>query len=273
MPRADDLPRCPAVPTSRGADRVTTDYRISLITPLFGGGVEAGAPDSSLPIRGTAIRGQLAFWWRATRGAGYATYDELFVRHGEIWVTTSRASQVEVTVTECKATTAVPCASYQRGKGEKGRLSWDPRFAAPLPYALFPFQGEPPEKGDTAPRTALAMQLLQEAMADGGVGGKTRSGYGRLVTSKGARRLLADKTNAGGWKAMHLATEISGPIQNTKDVPADQAAGNTVELIVASANLKEIAFRYPMAADLARAPQARDKGRGNPGGPGRRAKR
>ena len=37
------------------------DYRIKLLTPLFGGGVEAGKPDPTLPIRGTSIRGQLQF--------------------------------------------------------------------------------------------------------------------------------------------------------------------------------------------------------------------
>jgi CRISPR-associated protein Cmr6 len=61
--------------------------------------------------------------------------------------------------------------------------------------------------------------------------------------------LLEDKTKKGGWKAKHQATGISGPLQNSNDVPGDKKAGDTVTLIVASANEKEIAFRYPTAAD------------------------
>jgi CRISPR-associated protein Cmr6 len=61
--------------------------------------------------------------------------------------------------------------------------------------------------------------------------------------------LLEEKTKKGGWKAKHQATGISGPVQNSNDVPGDKKAGDTVTLIVASANEKEIAFRYPTAAD------------------------
>jgi CRISPR-associated protein Cmr1 len=42
-----------------------------LITPLFGGGVVAGEVDLLTPIRGSEIRGQLRFWWRATRGGQF----------------------------------------------------------------------------------------------------------------------------------------------------------------------------------------------------------
>ncbi len=35
-----------------------------LITPLYGGGVEAATVDLKMPIRANEIRGQLRFWWR-----------------------------------------------------------------------------------------------------------------------------------------------------------------------------------------------------------------
>ena len=38
--------------------------RCELVTPIYGGGVQAAIPDISMPIRATAIRGQLRFWWR-----------------------------------------------------------------------------------------------------------------------------------------------------------------------------------------------------------------
>ena len=99
--------------------------------------------------------------------------------------------------------------------------------------------------------TALAMQLLQEALAEWGVGGKTSSGYGRLVAAdllrddrrpstnvvadrairpkpgeKVEAQLLDEKTRRGGWKAKHVPSGMIGPIQNSGDVPADRNPGD-----------------------------------------------
>lgn len=38
-----------------------------LITPMYGGGVKAGRVDCKMPIRASALRGQLRFWWRLLR--------------------------------------------------------------------------------------------------------------------------------------------------------------------------------------------------------------
>lgn len=35
-----------------------------LVTPMYGGGVESTKVDTTMPIRASAIRGQLRFWWR-----------------------------------------------------------------------------------------------------------------------------------------------------------------------------------------------------------------
>ena len=40
------------------------EIRCELITPIYGGGIQAAVPDVLMPIRVTAIRGQLRFWWR-----------------------------------------------------------------------------------------------------------------------------------------------------------------------------------------------------------------
>ena len=45
-------------------DYKTLTYKLKVITPIYGGGVEAGKPDGDMPIRATAIRGQLRYWWR-----------------------------------------------------------------------------------------------------------------------------------------------------------------------------------------------------------------
>src|SRR5687767_15431108 len=112
MPKTNDMPPCPAAPAARSSGRTTREYQVSLVTPLFGGGTEAGKPDETLPIRGTSIRGQLQFWWRATRGAAFVTREELFDRHAEIWGTTDRASPVDVDVRDVTASPSKPCAKY-----------------------------------------------------------------------------------------------------------------------------------------------------------------
>jgi CRISPR-associated protein Cmr6 len=77
--------------------------------------------------------------------------------------------------------------------------------------------------------------------------------------------LLEEKTKKGGWKAKHVSTGIAGPIQNSNDVPGDKKAGDTLTLIVQSSNEREIAFRYPTAADEQRAQQQQGKSKGGSG--------
>jgi CRISPR-associated protein Cmr6 len=138
----------------------------------------------------------------------------------------------------------------------------------------------------------LAMTLLREALAEWGIGGKTSSGYGRLVPPETLRavqpaevagrtrrvqrpttgetvdgKLLEERTKKGGWKARHELSGLSGPIQNTGDVPGERQAGDTVTLIVASVSERAIDFRYPTPADEQRAQRSRNKPQG--GGSGR----
>lgn len=96
MPRPQDIPDCPQAPTVRDSGQDTRTYTIELITPMFGGGVEAGVNDPSFPIRPTAIRGQLRFWWRATRG--HVLADAMWQREEEIFGSTEFPSPLAVEV-------------------------------------------------------------------------------------------------------------------------------------------------------------------------------
>src|SRR5438128_2380167 len=64
-------------------ERITQVRRYRLITPLFGGGVQPKEVDPIKAIRETGIRGQLRFWWRATRGTG--TLAEMKQREDALW--------------------------------------------------------------------------------------------------------------------------------------------------------------------------------------------
>ncbi|HEU5378624.1 MAG TPA: type III-B CRISPR module RAMP protein Cmr1 [Ktedonobacteraceae bacterium] len=69
-----------------GAQVITQTRTYKLITPLFGGGVEPGVNDPVTLIRGTEIRGQLRFWWRAIRGGQFnGDLAAMKKREDEIW--------------------------------------------------------------------------------------------------------------------------------------------------------------------------------------------
>lgn len=144
-----------------GMERRT--YDIEVITPIFGGGVEAGRIDPEHPIRESSIRGHLRFWWRATRGAQFTDVRELLQREGEIWGSTENPSPVEI---EIKTTfdKVSPCGRYEfnqqkrRGQGGYDLYWWNNQKSEDNPaflYTLFPFQGkskdskEPCDPSDT----------------------------------------------------------------------------------------------------------------------------
>lgn len=157
MPK--DIPECPPKPTPKAA--AVRHYEIELVTPMFGGGVEPRANDPTFPIRATAIRGQLQFWWRATAWRGYETVKELRKAQTEVWGSTERASRVQLRVDELKMDSPLPCASIEwdpSARTNRGgwRINWKKPFGgrnSSLPYALFPFQGETPRPVKEAPIT------------------------------------------------------------------------------------------------------------------------
>jgi CRISPR-associated protein Cmr6 len=139
--------------------------------------------------------------------------------------------------------------------------------------------------------TTLAMTILKEALSEWGIGGKTSSGYGRLVAAsngepvatvlepaRAARSplplsgsgveavLLEEKTKKGGWRAKHEPTELTGPIQNSGEVPGDRKPGDKLTLVVASVNEREIAFRYSSASGESGANVPKGKRKGGHGG-------
>lgn len=245
MPKASNIPPCPDVPAQRSSERTTREYRISLAAPMFGGGVKAGEPDETLPIRATAIRGQLQFWWRATRGAGFATHNDLFARHGEVWGTTEKGSPVEIDIRKVETSPRETCARYewnpQARRGQGGwRLIWHLPFAtSALPYALFPFQGNPPRSRNATPEEppadfiqtgsfTLRVRYPEGLCEDvetavwawvnfGGLGARTRRGCGALLCQELAPKDYSDLSrwlNAG-------AGSVAAAIRDWPTLPAN----------------------------------------------------
>lgn len=68
MPTAKDIPVSPGVPSNRLPGRVTREYVVQIVTPMYGGGVIPGTTDGCITVRETAVRGHLRHWWRLIIG-------------------------------------------------------------------------------------------------------------------------------------------------------------------------------------------------------------
>ena len=91
---------------------------ITLVAPMYGGGAEVRTPDPVCPVRPTAVRGQLRFWWRATRGRRFAYPAAVRRRIEELSGSPGFGRPVRVGVTPEPGGRAefVPAAWFARGK-------------------------------------------------------------------------------------------------------------------------------------------------------------
>ncbi len=185
----------------------TRSYR--LITPLYGGGVEPEKADPITVIRATEIRGHLRFWWRATRGGAYKNLAEM--RQYEEAIFGSAAgdgkagqSKVHVFVSEAYATQKI--SKIKTRNGENVHIS-DPK--SPYSYVAFPLRGDDNKpEGDLLKEGvtfSIAFSYPQEAEMPegkksniaqeleaalwawetfGGIGARTRRGFGALCLEK-----------------------------------------------------------------------------------------
>ena len=222
-----NLPSCPSTPATSASENIR-QYDIELITPLFGGGTLTRVNDHDFPIRPTAIRGQLQFWWRATVGAQYEKKEDLRTAQSAVWGDTTRASpvQVRVDVDKMSVSAPVPCARYELDSKNSGKFRsrpfWNNLFNSndsALPYALFPFQGRLTSERSSIeedPASSIhnaKFQLIVSWTKDidfakqvepaiwawvnfGGLGSRTRRGCGAILCKQLAPRDAEDLKSA-----------------------------------------------------------------------------
>ena len=178
----NDLP--PKVERKQRAGWITQERKYRLITPLFGGGVEPGKADPVTTIRGTEIRGQLRFWWRATRGGMFdSNLQKMRDQEGEIWGSSTSPSKVSIAVTSKAGKDFVE--TNEDGEEVEGG---DP--ASIYSYVTFPLR-----ESDGALREKITFtftisfptkykQDIQSALwaweTFGGIGARTRRGLGAI---------------------------------------------------------------------------------------------
>ncbi len=187
---------------------LTWERTYTLLTPLFGGGVEPREADPITVVRATEVRGHLRFWWRALRGwqAGgnlqrlRELENAIFGSAGE-----GGASPLAVEVEVLKAGEKVDIARYARA------VRW---------YLGFPLRGEggwaPVREGVTFrlrlrfPERVGDLDMAQELEAAlwawetfGGIGARTRRGFGALFR-EGPRPPREEEIREGLWRYSRL---------------------------------------------------------------------
>ena len=128
-----------------------------LVTPLYGGGVKAATIDLKMPIRASAIRGQLRFWWRLLAkhkwklGNTKAIQSAEFSLFGGMGDDDGRASHVFIKVNQPKVTQhdLVEYTEYLDANPDNKKLS----------YVLFPAANAEDKK--TNPHTLLETDKLK----------------------------------------------------------------------------------------------------------------
>jgi CRISPR-associated protein Cmr1 len=197
----EDFLTSPEPPSVQEAGRTTRDFVVELITPMYGGGAKAGINDQDLPIRPTSVRGQLRFWWRATRGAGFNTLQELFAAEEKIWGNVENPSSTRVFIKDIKYPNPEEKfrkRDYWDGKSSTrdGRRRLNPfEFprSSPQAYVLFPAIEAKDESGSEILREGLSFTftISYSYVEDvecavwawvnfGGIGARTRRGCGAL---------------------------------------------------------------------------------------------
>ena len=209
-------------------------FHVRLITPMFGGGVCKGEPDSDMPVRASAIRGQLRYWWRFLRKnhpeeSCRLNGEELFSREGEIWGKMAEgeqdgASKVFLRVRNASQPTITPFSAEDNKK---------------YGYVLFPAREQqnenisakrlvrpgmtftlditcPDELWDTILKTVRWWATF------GGLGGRTRRGCGSVWIKEITPVSQQEVNNVGG------RLEFYGHYRSDDALEAWEKAGKTL---------------------------------------------
>jgi CRISPR-associated protein Cmr1 len=187
----------PASLAPRDADTAIWHLTLCIITPMMGGGITSqGArkpADLITPIRVASIRGQLRFWWRACNLGGATTVARLRELEASLWGSMSTPSAVTITVTQ------QPGPPNELPVYVRTMNRWDPiPDMRRIAYGAFPLK---PEQGSTDPsgtihdfgkatftlcirspsaHVSAITEALQAWTQFGGLGGRTRRGFGAI---------------------------------------------------------------------------------------------
>lgn len=192
----------PAVKLRPRDDVQETTIEYELITPLFGGGVTPQQADPITKVRASSVVGHLRFWWRACRGARFAG-DLTAMRAAEdaLWGSTEIPSPIVIDLRLLKA--GAEAHPFVVDANQSGRPKLVSRSEVAPAYVAFPMQ-PPQNEMRVGMKTAavvrgvsfeLRLRYPRDVAADveaalwawetfGGIGGRTRRGFGALKRTK-----------------------------------------------------------------------------------------
>lgn len=146
------------------------NHACELVTPLYGGGVRAGEVDPRMPVRASAIRGQLRFWWRLLAQRKYGlSPDEARRQEFALWGGLDKepqASEVWLRVEQVEEIKLDQWAEYHKNlKGNWKAIpdvcEWIGKDQDAISYALFPAQGKRPGGADAKNPALLGREGLR----------------------------------------------------------------------------------------------------------------
>ena len=182
----------PAIQVAPSTEYITQKREYELITPMFGGGVEPGIADPVTVVRATEIRGHLRFWWRATRGGTPAFNGQLELMkqaEDQLWGAASSEGKPSPSSVQLQVNTTF------RGRRFVARNHRNEEvdvyaLASPFGYVAFPLRDrrQPVMEGI---KFTLTIRYPRNESAEveaalwawetfGGIGGRTRRGFGAL---------------------------------------------------------------------------------------------
>lgn len=196
---------------------VVKTFRVTTLTPIYGGGVIAGEPDKEMPVRAASIRGQLRFWWRLLHRQPDST--ELFIEERRVWGGMSEAEQDYASKVKIRVNHVQDCQIQSFTYPDQLRIP---------PYAIGVLMSGRNGLEVIAPGMGFDLRVecanegiwnqihnaLRWWVSFGGLGARTRRGFGALrvdgldpvrpdeVTSKSCRLALKPLTGNAllAWK-------------------------------------------------------------------------
>jgi CRISPR-associated protein Cmr1 len=190
-PDPGNPPQLPATSPPLPAGTARQVRRYELITPLFGGGVLPRQADPITVVRGSEIRGHLRFWWRACRGGAFdGNLLPLKAAEDALWGAAGGAAGPLPSQVKLAVTVHAQGRPFQP-KDWHGNSVAISNYRSPYSYVAFPLQQYPDavtvegvifdlEITYPAAQRAEIDAALWAWQTFGGIGGRTRRGFGAL---------------------------------------------------------------------------------------------
>lgn len=183
------------------AKKVWKTYHCTLVTPMYGGGVEAGTVDCNMPIRASSISGQLRFWWRIACGPFKCTQD-MFEKESAIWGGIgdggAKSSSVNIRVA-CNSVNDSQLVSSKSFKDYGSKYILGAADVTDCLKSGYTFKLEVSYRSEVTKNIEKQVETaIRWWVSFGGLGGRVRRGFGSVDVEKLVPISRAEVESIGG---------------------------------------------------------------------------